>query len=67
MSCWQSKIGVEDFPDGKRRGRMPANEPETFLQFGGRRIFEPEHVIRLELFAEPRRFDRRQAMMRVVQ
>ena len=58
---------VEHLADGDRRRRVPTNETETGLQFGGSGIFQPEKMVRLQAFPEPCRFDRRQSMMRVVQ
>ena len=58
---------VEHLADGNRRGRVLADQPESRLQFRGRRIFEPEKMVRLESLAQTRSLDRRQAMMRIVQ
>ena len=45
------KNRVENFANGERRGSVPANQTKTFLQLGGDGIFEPEEMVRLELFA----------------
>ncbi len=58
--------GVEDFADSERRGGVLADDAETFLEFGGDGVFEPEEMIRLETFAKARRFDGSEAVMCVV-
>ena len=58
--------GIEHLAHRNRRRRMLANQAEPRLQFRRRRIFEPEQMVRLEAFPQPRRLDRRQPMMRVV-
>ena len=58
---------VENFADGDRRDRMLANQPEAGLVFRGRGVFHPEQAIRLDRFAETRGFDRRQAVVDVMQ
>src|SRR4029077_5568985 len=59
--------GVENFADGERRGGVAANQAKTLLQLGGGGIFEPEEMVRLELFAEAGGFDGREAVMRVME
>src|SRR5467141_2089582 len=59
--------GVEDFADSERRGGVAANQAKTFLQLGGSGIFEPEKMVRLELFAEAGGFDGGEAVMRVME
>jgi hypothetical protein len=44
-----------------------ADEAEALLVLGGHRVFQPEQAVGLEVLAEPRRFDRGQAMVHVVQ
>src|SRR5208283_2069697 len=51
--------GIEHLADGQRSCRMLANQPETLLQFCGRRIFQPEQMIAFKLLSCPRRFDAR--------
>src|ERR1700676_1399324 len=58
--------GVENLADGERCGGVSPYQAKTFLQLGGRGIFEPKQVIRLELFAEAAGFDRCKPVMRVV-
>ncbi len=58
---------VEDFADRERRRRVLADQPEALLQFRRSRIFQPEEMVRLEVFAETGGFNRRQAMMDIVQ
>ena len=59
--------GIEDFTDGQRcRGVLP-DEAEAFLHLRRNRIFEPEQMKRFEALPQARRFNRRKAMMRIVQ
>ena len=58
---------VEDFTESERRGGVLADDAKAFLKLCGDGIFEPEEVIGLEALAEAGCFDRRQAVMRVVQ
>src|SRR5882672_9179164 len=59
--------GIEDFTDGEGRGGVAADQAKTFLQLGGRGIFEPEEMIGLEFFAEAGGFDGRKAMVHIVE
>src|SRR5271168_3485184 len=59
--------GVEDFADGDGCSGVFTDELEAFLMFGGGGVFEPEKMKVLEFFAETRRFNRREAMMAVVE
>src|ERR1700744_5459843 len=59
--------GVENFANGKWRRGVPADDLESLLKFGGCRVFEPEQVKRLQLFAETPCFDGREAMVAVVE
>ena len=58
---------VEHLADRDRRHGMLADQPERFLVLGRRRVLDPEHAQRLERLAEPRRLDRREAVVHVVQ
>src|SRR5580658_2133933 len=58
---------VEDFADRERRGGVLANDAKAFLELGGDGVFEPEEVIGLEAFAEACSFDRREAMVGIVE
>ena len=58
---------VEHLADRERRRRVLADQPEALLVLGRRRVLQPEQVVRLERLAEPRRLDRRQAVVHVVQ
>src|SRR5579872_4703794 len=59
--------GIEDLADRQRRGRMLADEPVRLLQLAGNRVFHPEKMIRFEALSQPRRLDRRQPVMNVVE
>src|SRR6185295_661289 len=59
--------GIEHLADGERRRRVLSDDPESFLQLCRDRVFQPEEVMRLQIFAETRGFDRREPMMHVVQ
>src|SRR6185503_16892755 len=58
---------VEHLADGDRRRRMPPHQAKSLLELGADGIFEPEEAIRLEILREPRGFDRRAAVMNVVE
>src|SRR5215471_6391398 len=58
---------VENFPNGKWRYGVLANQAKTFLQFGRNRVLQPEKVIRLQKLASPSRFDGGKSMVCVVQ
>src|SRR5713226_5687180 len=59
--------GVEDFTHGERCGGVLTDEAEASLQLCGNGILEPKEMIGLEALSKARRFDRREAMVRVVQ
>jgi hypothetical protein len=59
--------GIENLADGERRSGMAANQAKTFLQLGGRGVFEPEQMIRFKLFAKAAGFYRRETMVRIVE
>jgi len=46
---------------------MLANQAERLLIFRGRRVFHPEQAVVFNRFTQARRFNRRQAMVDVVQ
>ena len=58
---------VEHLADRNRRRRVLADGAERRLVLRRHRILQPEQPRRLEALAEPRRFDRRQAMVHVVE
>ena len=51
----------------QRRRRVLPDQAEALLQLGRDRVLHPEQVIRLQLLAQPRRLDRRQPVVDVVQ
>mgnify|MGYP006976406742 CR=1 FL=1 len=51
----------------QRRGGVLADELEGLLVLGRRGVFHPEQVIGLQRLAQPRRLDRRQPVVHVVQ
>ena len=57
----------EHLADRERRRRVLPDQPEALLQLGRHRVLHPEQPVRLERLAEPRRLDRRQAVVDVVQ
>src|SRR5207245_6229070 len=58
---------IENLADRNRRGGVPADKAQTFLQLRRNRIFQPEQVKRFETLSEARRFDWRQPVMHIVQ
>ena len=58
---------VENFPDSERRSGMPANQPKTLLQFRRCWILKPERPVRLNVFTQPRGFNRSQPVVGIVQ
>ena len=58
---------IENFADSNWRGGVLPDQPETRLIFGRRRVFQPEWAIRLQIFAQPSGFDRRQPVVDVVE
>src|SRR6266852_2174751 len=46
---------IEDFADRYRRGGVPADEAQTFLQLSRNRIFQPEQVKGFQALSEARR------------
>ena len=58
---------VEHFADRDRRRRVLADGAERRLVLRRDRILEPEQAVRLEALAQPRGFDRRQAVVHVVE
>ena len=58
---------VEHLAHRQRRGRVLANQAKRFLVFGRRGVFQPEQFVRLQLFAQTRGLDGREAVVRVVQ
>ena len=58
---------VEHFAHRNRRRRVLADGAEGRLIFSRNGVFEPEQSPRLETLAKTRRFDRRQAVVHVVQ
>ncbi|MNC81579.1 hypothetical protein D3C75_1347500 [compost metagenome] len=59
--------GVEHLANGQRCGGVLANQAKALLVFGRRAVFQPEQVVRLHGLAQTPRFDRRQAMVHVVE
>src|SRR5215813_10802469 len=57
----------ENFADRQWRRRMLAHDSVPFLQFARYSVFKPEQMIGFETFSKTRRFDRREAMMSIVQ
>ena len=58
---------VEDFADGNGSRSVLANQAKTILKLGGSGIFQPEKMIWLEALAQARGFNRRQAMVGIMQ
>ena len=58
---------IEHFSDRDGCHGMLPDQPECVLVFRRCRVFHPEQPIRLQTSSEARGFDRRQAMMDVVQ
>ncbi len=58
---------IEDFTDSQRRRRMLTDQLERLLILGRRGVFHPEQLVGLQRPAHLRGFQRRQAVMRVVQ
>src|ERR1700735_4608595 len=58
---------IEDLADGERCHRMLADQLEGLLIFSRRRVFQPKQSIGLEIASQPRRLNRRQSMMHIVQ
>src|SRR3546814_19098429 len=58
---------AENLPDRKRRRRMLADQAERLLILRRGRTFDPEGTIRLEILAEPRRLERGQPVVDVVE
>ena len=67
MSCSQSWMRVEDLAHRERRRGVLADEAEALLQLRGHRVLQPEQVVGLEVLAEARGLDRRQAVVHVVE
>ncbi|MNJ67154.1 hypothetical protein D3C77_632980 [compost metagenome] len=59
--------GVEDLAHGQRRGGVLPDQAEGVLVLGRRGVFHPEQVVGFQRFAQATGFDRRQAVMHVVQ
>ena len=58
---------VENLTHGQRRGGVLADQAESLLVFSRRSVFNPEQVVGLEGLAQPRRFNRCEAVVHVVQ
>ena len=58
---------VEDLADRERGRGVLADQTEVGLVLGRHRVLQPERAVRLEVLAEPRRLDRRQPVVDVVQ
>jgi hypothetical protein len=58
---------IEHFAHSQGGCGVPANQAEAFLQFRGRGILQPEQVVRFKFFPQPRRFNRSETMMDIVQ
>src|SRR6266404_3278542 len=59
--------GVENFADCERRCGVLANQAKAFLHFPRGGILEPEEMIRFQVFTQPRRFNRREPMVSVME
>src|SRR5277367_6644427 len=58
---------VKYLADGKRRGRVLAQQAKRGLIVRGNGIFQPEQPVRLQISTQPSGLDGRQAVMTVVQ
>ena len=58
---------VEHLAHRNRRRRVLPDQPETLLQLRRSRILQPKQMIRLQTLPHPRRLDRRQPVMHVMQ
>ena len=58
---------VEHLADRQRRRGVLADQAERLLVLGRRRVLHPEQAVGLERLAQPRRLDRRQPVVHVVQ
>ena len=59
--------GVEDFADGEWRGRVLADEPESFLQLCRDRILKPKEMIWLETLSQTRCLDGSEPVVHVME
>src|SRR5215813_2439988 len=59
--------GAKNLADRQRRRRVPAHDSVTFLKLSCHSVFQPEQMVRLETLSQPRCFDWRQPVMRIVQ
>src|SRR5260370_30096130 len=57
---------IENFPYREWRRRMLANDAKSLLQFRRNRIFQPEQVIRLQVFSQSGGLNRSQPVMHVL-
>jgi hypothetical protein len=58
---------IENFSDGQGSCGVLADDSKAFLEFGGRGIFQPKKVKRLQILAQPCGFDWCQTMVDVVE
>src|SRR5260370_31577581 len=58
---------VENLSDRQWSCRVLADNTETFLEFGGRRVFQPKEMRWFKLLAHASRFNPRQPMVRIMQ
>src|SRR5690348_6944680 len=59
--------GVEDFADGEWRGRVLADDPESFLQLCRDRVLKPKEMIGLKALSQTCGLDRSEPVVHVMQ
>ena len=59
--------GIEHLAHRQRRGGVLADQAKTVLGFGGHRILHPEQPVGFEILAQPRRLDRCEPVVHVMQ